>query len=106
MIDKARATAAKRSLFGFSIPNFGGLFGGGENDVKQIESTIATVGQQCRRRLAAEARRWLGPGHRSTMRSWDFRPSAAKKWSSQRGSLRSFYFQLGKQPGFKVKRIG
>ena len=44
VIDKARATAAKRSLFGFSIPNFGGLFGGGENDVKQIESTIATVG--------------------------------------------------------------
>src|SRR6185369_4910390 len=25
LIDKARATQAKRSLFGFSIPNFGGL---------------------------------------------------------------------------------
>src|SRR5438874_4528973 len=44
VIDKARATAAKRSLFGFSIPNFGGLFGGNENDVKQIESTVASVG--------------------------------------------------------------
>src|SRR5207248_5822545 len=44
VIDKARATAAKRSLFGFSIPNFGGLFGGNENDVKQIDSTVASVG--------------------------------------------------------------
>src|SRR5829696_6614014 len=32
MIDRARATAAKRSLFGFSIPDFGGLLGGGGGD--------------------------------------------------------------------------
>ena len=34
VIDKQRATAAKRSLFGFSIPNFGGLFGGADDEVK------------------------------------------------------------------------
>ena len=59
VIDKARATAAKRSLFGFSIPNFGGLFGGGENDVKQIESTIASIGHNAEGGLAAQARRRL-----------------------------------------------
>src|SRR6059058_4668534 len=31
VIDKVRATEAKRSLFGFSVPNFAGLFGGGDD---------------------------------------------------------------------------
>src|SRR4051812_12102342 len=37
VIDKARATATRRSLFGFSIPDFGGLFGGAGDDIKKIE---------------------------------------------------------------------
>src|SRR4029079_2659048 len=40
VIDKARATATKKSLFGFSIPDFGGLFGGAGDDVKEIASTV------------------------------------------------------------------
>src|SRR5438046_2974294 len=45
MIDKARATAAKRGLFGFSIPDFGGLFGSGDDEVKEIAGTITKVSQ-------------------------------------------------------------
>ena len=41
MIDKVRATAAKRSLFGFSVPDFAGLFGGG--DLNEIEGTVASA---------------------------------------------------------------
>src|SRR3954467_4029669 len=41
VIDRARATAAKRSLFGFSVPDFGGLFGGDTDEVKEIQSTVA-----------------------------------------------------------------
>src|SRR5689334_12878394 len=44
MIDKAKATAAKRSLFGFSVPDFGGLFGGDEDQVKEIASTVTGYG--------------------------------------------------------------
>ena len=44
VIDKQRATAAKRGLFGFSIPDFGGLFGGGDDEVKQIASTATRIG--------------------------------------------------------------
>ena len=43
-IDREKARAASRSLFGFSIPNFGGLFGDDENEVKQIESTVTKSG--------------------------------------------------------------
>ena len=39
-VDKEKARAASRSLFGFSIPNFGGLFGGTEGEIKSIESTV------------------------------------------------------------------
>ena len=41
LIDRERATAAKRSLFGFSVPDFAGMFGGG--DIKEIQGTISGV---------------------------------------------------------------
>ena len=41
MIDKAKAAEVKRSLFGYSAPNFAGLLGGGE--VKQVEGVVASA---------------------------------------------------------------
>ncbi|MFL6721218.1 MAG: hypothetical protein ACJ8FT_05365 [Sphingomonas sp.] len=104
MIDKARATAAKRSLFGFSIPDFGGLFGGGD-EVKEITSTVTAFTQ----------RGYLG---------WIFRLADGSEWAQtddaqlglpprkgdkvvvHRGSLGSFFLRLNGQPGIKVKRVG
>ena len=43
VIDKERATAAKRSLFGFSVPSFAGLLGGG--DLNQFEGTVTGATQ-------------------------------------------------------------
>ncbi|MDL2341076.1 MAG: hypothetical protein QFB89_07085 [Pseudomonadota bacterium] len=105
VIDKARANVAKRSLFGFSVPNFGGLFGSASDDIKQIESTVAGVGQN-------------GDG------GWVVKLADGSVWSQvddamlglpprrgdkviiKRGLMGSFYLELGKQPGFKAKRIG
>src|SRR5690242_2399184 len=42
MIDKERARAAGRSLFGFSIPNFGGLFGS-NSEISHIDGTIKST---------------------------------------------------------------
>ncbi|HVU31572.1 MAG TPA: hypothetical protein VHE36_14340, partial [Sphingomicrobium sp.] len=42
LIDKEKARAAGRSLFGFSIPNFGGLFGT-NGEVNQIDGTIKSI---------------------------------------------------------------
>jgi hypothetical protein len=105
IIDKARATAAKRSLFGFSIPNFGGLFGGNDNDVKQIESTITQVAHN------AEGGWVLRLADGSSWTQVDdallgLDPRRGEKVIVSRGSLGSFYLQVGKQPGFKVRRIG
>jgi hypothetical protein len=104
VIDKARATAAKRSLFGFSIPNFGGLFGN-DSDVKQIESTIASVGHN------AEGGWLLKLADGSVWTQVDdaqlgLPPVRGEKVVVKRGSLGSFYLDFTKQPGFKVKRVG
>ena len=105
LIDKARATQAKRSLFGFSIPNFGGLFGGAEDEVKEISSTVVSF-------VHNDYQGWtikLADG--STWAQTDdyqlgLPPEKGEKVVVRRGMLGSFSLQLGSQPGFKVKRIG
>jgi hypothetical protein len=41
--DKETATQTRRGLFGFSFPKLGGIFGGDDEDIKEIETTIRTV---------------------------------------------------------------
>lgn len=105
VIDKARASAAKRSLFGFAVPNFGGLFGSSSDDIKQIEGTVARVGHN------AEGGWMLTLGDGSVWSQVDdaplgLPPRRGDKVIIKRGLMGSFYLELGKQPGFKTKRIG
>lgn len=105
VIDKARATATKKSLFGFSIPNFGGLFGGADDEVKEISSTVARVSQDHYGAYVvtlADGSTWyqqddapLGLG-----------PEKGDKIIVRRGSLGAFYLSVNGQPGIRVKRIG
>lgn len=41
--DKETAKETRRGLFGFSFPKLGGIFGGDEDAIKEIETTIRTV---------------------------------------------------------------
>ena len=105
VIDKARATAAKKSLFGFSIPNFGGIFGGNEDEVKEIASTATRVQQDPYGAYVvtlADGSTWyqqddapLGLG-----------PEKGDKIVVRRGSFGAFYLSVNGQPGIRVKRIG
>ncbi len=105
VIDKARASAAKRSLFGFSVPNFGGLFGSGSDDIKQIEGVVAGVTNN------ADGGWTLKLADGSVWTQVDdaplgLPPRRGDKVVIKRGSLGSFYVEFAKQPGFKAKRIG
>lgn len=103
MIDKERATAAKRSLFGFSVPDFAGMFGGG--DVKEITSSVAGVGQN------ADGGWTIRLEDGSVWTQTDDKPMAIEprrgdKVVVKRGALGSYFVQIGRQPGFKAKRTG
>ena len=104
MVDKQKARAAGRSLFGFSIPNFGGLFGT-EGEISQIDGTIRSTG----RNLDGGWVITLNDG--SIWSQTDDTPVALEprkgdKVVVKRGTLGSYYVKLGSQPGFKARRIG
>ena len=103
MVDKERARAAGRSLFGFSIPNFGGLFGS-NGEISQIEATIKSAGHN-------SDGGWLitlDDGSVWTQTDdWpglDARPG--RKVIVKRGVLGSFWLSIPGQNGIKVKRVG
>jgi hypothetical protein len=105
VIDKARATAAKRSLFGFSIPDFGGLFGSGDNDVNEIASTVTKATQDGYGAWVVS----LADG--STWAQQDdsplgLPPERGNKAVVHRGSFGAFFLRVAGQPGIRVKRIG
>lgn len=103
VIDKERATAAKRSLFGFSVPSFAGLLGGG--DLNQIEGTVAAARQN------ADGGWTIQLGDGSVWSQTDDTPVALEprrgdKITVRRGALGSYFLRIGSQPGFKAKRVG
>jgi hypothetical protein len=104
-VDREKARAASRSLFGFSIPNFGGLFGSDENEIKQIESTVTKAAHNADGGWVfylADGSVW------SQVDEWSLGlpPERGDKVVVTRGSLGSFRLRLNKQPEIKVKRIG
>ncbi len=103
-VDKEKARAAKRSLFGFSIPNFGGLFGGGDDELSQIEGTIARTAHNAEGGWViylADGSVW------SQTDDWPgLDPRPGKKVIVKRASLGSFRLSIPGENGIKVKRIG
>ncbi|MGE5562320.1 MAG: hypothetical protein ACM3ZV_03325 [Bacillota bacterium] len=103
MIDKEKARAAGRSLFGFSIPNFGGLFGN-NSEISQIEGTIKSTS---RNQDGGWVIRLEDGSVWSQTDDWpglDARPG--KKVVVKRGVLGSFWLSIPGQNGIKVKRVG
>ena len=105
VVDRARANEAKRSLFGFSIPNFSTLLGGGDDQVSQIESTVAAAFESGYEGWTVK----LADG--STWQQTDGTPVAlpprrGDKVVVRRGTMGSYFLKLGSQPGFRAKRVG
>ena len=105
VIDKEKAREAKRSLFGFSVPSFGGLFGGGDdNEVTQIESTVRSTGHNVDGGWVitlADGSVW------SQTDDWPgLDPRPGKTVIVKRAALGSYRLSIPGQNGIKVKRIG
>lgn len=103
MVDKERARAAGRSLFGFSIPNFGGLFGNND-ELSQIDGTITRAGHN-------SDGGWLITLNDGSVWSqtddWPgFEARTGEKVTVKRGMLGSFWLSSPGKNGIKVKRVG
>ena len=103
-VDREKARQAKRSLFGFSVPSFGGLFGGGDDEVTQIESTVKSTGHNVDGGwiiTLADGSVW------SQTDDWPgLDPRPGKKVIVKRAALGSYRLSIPGQNGIKVKRIG
>ena len=104
-VDREKVRAASRSVFGFSVPNFGGLFGGSDDQVKQIESTVTRSGRNADGGWVfylADGSVW------SQTDDWPLGlpPERGDKVVVSRGLMGSFRLRLNKQPEIKVRRIG
>jgi len=106
MIDRERARAAQRSLFGFSVPNFGGLLGGGsQNEVNEVEAIVAFAdfnrdgGWTIRLKDGSV---WTQTDDTVV----PLKPKAGEKVIIKRATFGSFFMKVGRQPGFRARRIG
>jgi hypothetical protein len=102
LIDKEKARAAGRSLFGFSIPNFGGLFGT-NGEISQIDGTIKSTAHNQDGGWVITLEDGSIWSQTDDWPGFDARPG--KKIIVKRGTLGSFWLTSG-QSGIKVKRIG
>lgn len=106
MIDREQARETRRTLFGFSVPNFGGIFGGGgEDEVREIEGDVVAV----RRNQQGGWMVRLADG--STWSQTDdtiiaIAPRKGHKAVVRRGSFGAFFLRLNGQPGVRVQRVG
>ena len=103
MVDKEKARAASRSLFGFSIPNFGGLFGNNDQ-IAQIDGTITRTGRN------ADGGWVITINDGSVWSQTDdwpgFEARNGQKVIIKRGTLGSFWLSSPGKNGIKVKRVG
>jgi len=102
-VDKQKAEAAQRGLFGFATTGLAGLFGGG--DIKQIESTVTGYTRNVDGgwivRLA-DGSVWS----QTDDAQLGLPPERGDKVVVKRGFGGSYFLQVGKQSGFRAKRIG
>ena len=105
-VDRERAKATRRSLFGFSMPSFGGLFGDDDEDaIKQIESTVASAGRNGDGGWTislADKTVWTQTNDAMLGLS----PKTGQKVVVKRGVMGTYYLSVNGQPGIKVRRVG
>ncbi|MGB3318993.1 MAG: hypothetical protein WA978_06370 [Sphingopyxis granuli] len=101
--DRATVQKTRRGLFGFTLPDFG-LFGGGDEDeIKSIESTVASASQVDggRYRIAlADDSVWVQTDDRRLALA----PRAGQKIQIKTASLGTYFLSLEGRPSIRVRR--
>jgi hypothetical protein len=109
VVDRAQMRETRKSLFGFSLPNFG-IFGGKADkeiqaeDVSEINATLASsrgiAGGNWSLVLANGAGTW------ETMNPLDFAPKSGDKVHIKKGLMAGYLGSIGYNRGVKFRRVG
>jgi hypothetical protein len=103
-LDREKVRTTRRTLFGFHVPTLGNVFGGDDNEVKQVEGVLAGVGTNRDGgyifRLADGARWSQTDGKPIAME-----PQSGDKVVIRRGAMGSYFLSVDRQPGVRVERL-
>jgi hypothetical protein len=108
VVDKAEARKARKSLFGFAMPNL--PFFSGDDSASEVSDTLESTITQAsgigygkfRMTIAEGNAIWETTETYGTMRD----PKAGDKISIKRGPLGSYMLRIGKNRGVKGRRVG
>lgn len=107
VVDRADMIAARRSLFGFSLPRLPFFSGdrSAEDNIDQIESTIRSVQEieRGRYRMVLTAGNAVWETTESTMRLNP--PRSGDKIVIKKAALGSYFLRIGGQVGIKGQRV-
>ncbi|HEY0627246.1 MAG TPA: hypothetical protein VGD10_11000 [Allosphingosinicella sp.] len=103
-VDREQVRSTKRSLFGLSLPNLK-IFGGDEEDeVKQVEGSIASVAWNRNDGytfVLQDGARW----RQTDDKPFALEPRRGDKVLVKRGALGSYMLSVAGQPSVKVQRV-
>lgn len=105
VVDRAVANATRRSLFGFSTPSLRNLFGGGDDDVREVQGIVA------RANYRGPSEGWtIALADGSVWAQTDDSPVAlaprkGNKILIRRTALGGYALSIAGQPAVKVRRI-
>jgi hypothetical protein len=106
VVDRERVREARRGLFGFSVPSFGGLFGGGDEDeAKRLVGAVASANRNADGGWTVrleDGSVWTQTDDSTVALA----PRKGTKIVIDRAAMGSFKLSIGGQPSFRAKRIG
>jgi hypothetical protein len=103
-LDREKVRSTRRSLFGFHVPTLGNVFGGDDNEIKQVDGVVAAVDGNADGgyiiRLEDGARWSQTDGKPIALE-----PRRGDKVVVRRGAMGSYFLSVGGQPGVRVERL-
>jgi hypothetical protein len=103
-LDREKVRSTKRTLFGFHVPTLGSVFGGGDDEIKQVEGMIAGVGGNADGGyifVLADGARWSQTDGKPIA----LEPRHGDKVVIRRGAMGSYFLSVSGQPGVRVERL-
>lgn len=103
-LDREDVRSTKRTLFGFHVPSLGSVFGGGDDEIKQVEGVIAGVGTNRDGGYVfalQDGARWSQTDDKPIA----LEPQRGDKVVIKKGAFGAYFLSVGHQPGVKVERL-